>query len=96
MDVWEFCEVEVHIEGNLLGPKKWLGRVIYYSATGEHRSEKLTTGFAYDPDRPANARDAMGQVLAILGQQGWDLVRYQRSVDSQVREGLMKRRKGPG
>jgi hypothetical protein len=96
MDAWEYCDVDIYVEGSLLGPKKWLGRVVYYSANGGHRVEKLTTDYTYDPDRPTNARDAMGQVLALLGQQGWDLVRYNRSVDSQVREGMLKRRKGSG
>lgn len=92
MEHWEYCEVEIHLEGRLLGPKKWLAQIIFYAPSGSHRVEKLTTDFAYEPERPSNARDAIGQTLAHLGQQGWELVRYQGSLDSQVREALLKRR----
>lgn len=92
MERWEYCEVEIHIEGHLLGPKTWLAYTTYYASSGKHRTEKMTTDFTYEPDRPATARDAMGQVLARLGEQGWELVRYQGSLDSQVREALLKRR----
>jgi hypothetical protein len=92
MDGWEYCEAEIHVEGHLLGQKKWLAQVIHFAPDGAHRVEKLTTDFVYDPDRPGNARDAMGQVLAFLGRQGWELVRYQGTVDGRVREALLKRR----
>jgi hypothetical protein len=95
MERWEYCEVEIHLEGRLLGAKKWLAQIVFYAPNGAHRAEKLATDFPYEPEHPRNARDAMGQVLAYVGQQGWELVRYQGSVDSQVREALLKRRSGP-
>src|SRR5437867_8536394 len=94
MDGWEYCEAEIHVEGHLLGQKKWLAHVVYFAANGAHRVEKLSTDIVYDPDRPGNARYAMGQVLAYLGQQGWELVRYQGSLDAQAREAMLKRRTG--
>ncbi len=94
METWEYCQVEIHVEGHLLAPKKWIAQVAYFAPSGSHRVEKLPTDFQYDPDRPTAARDAMGQALAHLGQQGWELIRYQGSLDSQVREALLKRRGG--
>ncbi len=91
-DRWEYCEAEIHLEGRLLGAKKWLAHIVFYAPSGGHRVEKLNTDFSYDPEHPANARDALGQVLAHLGQQGWELVRYQGAADAQVREALLKRR----
>lgn len=92
MDGWEYCEVDLVAEGRLLGAKKWSAQVIYYTSNGSHRIEKLGSDFSYDQDHPEYARDAMGQVLAQLGERGWELVRYQGSRESQVRDALLKRR----
>ncbi len=92
MDAWDYCEAEIRVEGSLLGAKKWFSQITYFAANGSHRMEKMTTDFAYDPDRPKPARDAMGQVLAYLGQRGWELVRYQVAPDAQAREALLRRR----
>ena len=92
MDGWEYCEAELYAEGHLLGAKKWFAHVVYFVPSGQHRDEKLATDFHYEQDRPDYARDAMGQILAQLGQQGWELVRYQGARESQAREALLKRR----
>ena len=94
MEAWEYCEAEIHVEGRLMGPKKWLAQVVYYAPSGAFRFEKLATDFNYDPDRPRSAHDAMGQVLATLGQQGWEIVRFQRALDAQAAEARLRRRTG--
>ncbi|HVC34178.1 MAG TPA: hypothetical protein VNL16_11770 [Chloroflexota bacterium] len=95
MESWEYCEVELAAEGHLLGAKKWSAQVVHYAPNGSHRVEKLGTDFRYDQDHPELARDAMGQVLAQLGRQGWELVRYQGARESQAREALLKKRATP-
>ena len=92
MDKWEYCDVTIRVEGKILGPKKWFGDVVIYDPKGKHRADRLATEFDYDPDQPVRARDAMGQVLAALGSQGWEIVRYQGSPDAQSREAFLKRR----
>ena len=92
MDKWEYCDATIRMEGKILGPKKWYGDVVTYDPKGKHRADRIPTDFDYDPDQPARAREAMGQVLAFLGSQGWELFRYQSSPDSQFREAFLKRR----
>ena len=92
MDTWEYCDATIRTEGKILGPKKWFGDIVIYDPKGKHRADRVATDFDYNPDQPGRARDAMGQVLAYLGSQGWELVRYQGSPDSQAREAFLKRR----